>query len=163
MSRLLFQRIGYKRLPPRVNPFASEAPNLQLYGTGRVAPSWRALYRFRRRIHVGVIFYGACRRTPLCKRCSTLSDGIIQRWPSNTTGYSILRLRPYNMPSQASFLGMLPNMQFYGARRVAPSRRALYSFHRRRHLDVMFYGAGRVIPLYKTCSIVLGDIIQLQS
>jgi hypothetical protein len=27
VSRLLFQRIGYKRLPPRVNHFASEAPN----------------------------------------------------------------------------------------------------------------------------------------
>jgi len=28
-SRLLFQRIGYKRLPPRVNPFASEAPSAE--------------------------------------------------------------------------------------------------------------------------------------
>jgi len=45
VSRLLFQPIGYKRLPPRVNPFASEAPNESVHqrpahdcASGRLVP-----------------------------------------------------------------------------------------------------------------------------
>src|SRR5690349_9090123 len=38
----------------------SWVPNFQLYGVGRVAPCWRVLYSFCRRVHAGVMFYCTC-------------------------------------------------------------------------------------------------------
>jgi len=80
-------------------------PNLQLYGGRRVAPSRRALYRVRHRVHLGVMFDGSGRVIPLCKRYSTSLEGIIQHQPENTTRCRILWLGPCNTLLTEGFLG----------------------------------------------------------